>query len=157
MIVADPQLLERRPIAIKITQYPRYVRPQLGLTLADVAFEYYIEDGLTRFIAVFYGNNSDMVGPVRSGRYFDEHVVRMYQAFFVFKYADPRVYDYYKKSDLERRLIVPGVGIQRRCERMAVPTSNRPPATPALTNPSNATTLAALGVNRGCCAMATSG
>ncbi len=122
LIVVDPQLLERRPIAIKITQYPRYVRPQLGLTLADTAFEYYIEDGLTRFIAVFYGNNSDMVGPVRSGRYFDENVVRMYQAFFVFKYADPRVYDYYKKSDLERRLIVPGVGA---CPPFVVGPGNR--------------------------------
>src|SRR5208283_2932082 len=66
---ADPSLLWRRPLAIKIANYPRYIRPQAGLTLADVVFEYYIEGALTRFIAVFYGNNSAMVGPVRSGRY----------------------------------------------------------------------------------------
>jgi hypothetical protein len=110
LIVSTPQLLERRPLAIKITQYPRYVRPQSGLTLADVVFEYYIEDGLTRFIAIFYGNNSARVGPVRSGRYFDEHIVRMYQAFYVFKYADPRVYNFFKESDLARYLVVPGNG-----------------------------------------------
>lgn len=108
--VNDPSLLERRPIAVKITQFPRYVRPQSGLSLADVAFEYYIEDGLTRFIAVFYGNNASMAGPVRSGRFFDEHIARMYQAFFAFKYADPRVYDYYKNSDLKDYLVVPGNG-----------------------------------------------
>ena len=105
-----PELLERRPIAVKITQFPRYVRPQSGLTLADVVFEYYMEDGLTRFIAIFYGNDAEMAGPVRSGRFFEEHIARMYQAFFVFKYADPRVYDYYKDSDLKDYLVVPGNG-----------------------------------------------
>lgn len=110
LTVSNLELLERRPIAVKITQFPRYVRPQSGLTLADVVFEYYIEDGLTRFIAIFYGNEAEMAGPVRSGRFFDEHIARMYQAFFVFKYADPRVYDYYKDSDLKDYLVVPGNG-----------------------------------------------
>jgi len=110
LIPADSSLLERRPIAIKITLFPRYVRPESGLSLADVVFEYYIEDGLTRFIAVFYGNDAEIVGPVRSGRFFDEHIARMYQAFFVFKYADPRAYDYFKETDLAKYLVVPGVG-----------------------------------------------
>ena len=90
---SDPALMERRPLAIKVANYPRYNRPQYGLTLADNIYEYYIEGGLTRFIAVFYGNNSEWVGPVRSGRYFDENIQRMYQAFLVFKFADPRVLD----------------------------------------------------------------
>jgi hypothetical protein len=72
-------------------------------------YEYYIEEGLTRFIAVFYGNDAEMAGPVRSGRFFDEHIARMYQAFFAFKYADPRVYDYYKESDLKDYLVVPTI------------------------------------------------
>jgi hypothetical protein len=105
---ASPDLLNRRPMAIKVTNFPRYVRPQSGLTLADVVFEYYIEAGLSRFIAIFYGNDSDAVGPVRSGRYFDAHVARMYHAYLVFKYADPRVYSYLKGSDLKDFLIVPG-------------------------------------------------
>jgi hypothetical protein len=107
---SEPLLLERRPIAIKVANFPRYVRPQSGLTLADVVFEYYIEDLLTRFIAVFYGNDTPMAGPVRSGRYFDEHVLRMYHSFFVFKFADPREYDYFKASDFADFLVVPGAG-----------------------------------------------
>jgi len=110
LTATNPELLQRRPIAIKVTLFPRYVRPESGLTQADVVYEYYIEAGLTRFIAVFYGNNAEMVGPVRSGRFFDEHIARMYQAFFAFKYADPRVYDYYLGSDLKDFLIVPGNG-----------------------------------------------
>ncbi|NOY98066.1 MAG: DUF3048 domain-containing protein [Chloroflexi bacterium] len=104
---SNPFLLERRPMAIKVTLFPRYVRPESGLTLADVVFEYYIEAGLSRFIAVFYGNDSEAVGPVRSGRFFDAHVARMYHAYLVFKYADKRVFDYLKESDLKDFLIVP--------------------------------------------------
>lgn len=108
---ADPSLMERRPLAIKVANYPRYIRPQSGLTLADNVFEYYIEAGLTRFIAVFYGNNSEWVGPVRSGRYFDEHIQRMYHAYLVFKFADPRVESHLQTtSDVAPFLVVPSVG-----------------------------------------------
>jgi hypothetical protein len=106
---SDPALLSRRPLSIKVANYPRYVRPQSGLTLADNVFEYYIEGGLTRFIAVFYGNSSEWVGPVRSGRYFDENIQRMYQAFLVFKFADPRVLDYFKESDFAQYIVVPSM------------------------------------------------
>ena len=104
-----PELLERRPIASKIALYPRYVRTiNAGLSLSDVVFEYYIESGLTRFIAVFYGNDAERVGPVRSGRFFDEHVARMYQSYLVFKYADKRVFEHLKETDISDFLIVPG-------------------------------------------------
>src|SRR6266542_341356 len=107
---ADPSLLDRRPLAIKVANYPRYIRPQSGLTLADNVYEYYIEGGLTRFIGIFYGNNSECVGPVRSGRYFDEHIQRMYHAYLVFKFADPRELNYFKLSDFSDFLVVPSLG-----------------------------------------------
>ena len=105
--VADPAILERRPLAIKITNFPRRVRPQSGLTVADIVFEYYIEAGLTRFIAVFYGHDADRIGPVRSGRFFDEHIVRMYNAIFAFASADDRVLEPWLESDLLTRLVLP--------------------------------------------------
>ena len=61
-------LLDRKPVIIKISNYPHGVRPQWGLSLADHAFEYYLEDGLTRFAGVFYGNDASQAGPIRSGR-----------------------------------------------------------------------------------------
>lgn len=106
----DPALLDRRPLAIKISNYPREIRPQYGLNEADVVFEYYIEWLDTRFIAVFYGNDATQIGPVRSGRYFDEHILRMYHAFYVFNYADPREYTYFLGGDLQKWLVVPGYG-----------------------------------------------
>lgn len=107
---ADPSLLNRRPMVIKVANSPDYIRPQSGLTLADVVYEYYIEWGDTRFIAVMYGNDSSLVGPVRSGRYFDEHIARMYNAFLMFKFADPREYTYLQNSTLNEFLVVPGNG-----------------------------------------------
>ena len=108
---SDPELMNRRPLAIKVANFPRYNRPQGGLTLADNIYEYYIEGGLTRFIAVFYGNNSEWVGPVRSGRYFDEHIQRMYHAYLVFKFADRRVETHLQTtSDVAPFLVVPSIG-----------------------------------------------
>ena len=110
--VDDPYFLQHRPLAIKIGNSPDYVRPQSGLTLADVVYEYYIEWGDTRFIGVFYSNLYDIerVGPVRSGRYFDENIVRMYHAFLMFKGADPREYDYFKSLEISERFISVGIG-----------------------------------------------
>lgn len=110
LAVSDPTLLQRRPLAIKIGNSPDYVRPQSGLSLADVAFEYYIEWGDTRFIAIFYSNNVERVGPVRSGRYFDEHIARMYHSFLMFKGADPRELSYLKATDLDPYLVSVGIG-----------------------------------------------
>jgi len=107
---SDPSLLERHPIAVKIANYPRYIRPQSGLTLADHVFEYYIEDGLTRFVGVFYSNNSEWVGPVRSGRFFDENIQRMYHAYLVFKFADKRVLSYFQTTDFADYLVTPTIG-----------------------------------------------
>lgn len=108
--VDDPSMFQRRPLAIKVGNSPDYVRPQSGLTLADVAYEYYIEWGDTRFIAVFYSNTPERVGPVRSGRFFDEHIARMYHAFLMFKGADPRELNYLKATDINDLLVSVGIG-----------------------------------------------
>ena len=101
--VANPDILNRRPVAVKISAFPRgMVRPvERGLSRADVVYEYFIgDDHLTRFIAVFYSQDAEHAGPVRSGRYFDEYVMRMYSSYLVFGHADKRVEDYLHNSDL---------------------------------------------------------
>lgn len=110
LAVRDAKLLDRRPLVIKISNYPREIRPQYGLNEADVVFEYYIEWLDTRFVGVFYGENAQQIGPVRSGRYFDEHLTRMYRAYYVFNFADPREYSYFLGGDLQKWLVVPGYG-----------------------------------------------
>lgn len=45
-------------------------RPQSGLDKADVVFEIEAEGGITRYMALFYNNAAEKVGPVRSARYY---------------------------------------------------------------------------------------
>lgn len=110
--VTDPSFLQHRPLAIKIGNSPDYVRPQSGLTLADVVYEYYIEWGDTRFVGIFYSNagQAERVGPVRSGRYFDEHIARMYHSYLMFKGADPRELEYFHSLDIDPFFITVGFG-----------------------------------------------
>lgn len=86
-MVEDPALLDRRPIAIKVSNYPSLVRPQAGLNNADLVFEHYAEGGSTRFTAVFYGKDAHTVGSVRSARIIDFEIPVMYDAAFGFSGA----------------------------------------------------------------------
>ena len=102
----DPTLLDRRPILIKVSNLPREVRPQFGLSRADIVYEYYTEEGTTRFIAIYYGQDAEKVGSIRSARFFDEHIIRMYRGFFVFGSGDERVRERLYQADFSDQLIV---------------------------------------------------
>jgi len=59
---------KRRPLAVMIENHAE-ARPQSGLSFTDVVYEAVAEGGITRFMALFYCNLSDVqVGPVRSAR-----------------------------------------------------------------------------------------
>jgi hypothetical protein len=109
--VANPTLLERKPVIMKISNYPHGVRPQWGVSLADHVYEYYLEDGLTRFAAVFYGNDAAQAGPIRSGRIFDATLLEMYNAIVVFNGADQKVIDYFNELGLTNSLVVERPGV----------------------------------------------
>ena len=102
----DPLLLDRRPLLIKVSNLPREVRPQFGLSRADIVYEYYTEEGTTRFIAIYYGKDAEQVGSIRSARFFDDHIIRMYRGFFVFGSGDERVRERLYNSNYAERLIV---------------------------------------------------
>jgi hypothetical protein len=104
--VTDSGLLDRRPIVVKVENLPREHRPQWGLSLADLVYEYYTEEGTTRFAAVFYGKDAEQVGPIRSGRFFDVNVVQMYKAVFVYGSAWEKVQYRFYSSDFYMRLIM---------------------------------------------------
>ena len=91
--VADPSRLNRRPVMVKVSNYPTVGRPHAGLTAADLVFEYYIGYGYNRFMAVYLGQDADKVGPVRSGRLVDAQLAEMYQGILFYGNADSRVDD----------------------------------------------------------------
>jgi len=56
-----------RPLGIMIENHED-ARPQSGLSKADVVYEAVAEGGITRFLAVYYCQDAEIVGPVRSAR-----------------------------------------------------------------------------------------
>lgn len=108
--VSNPDLLNRRPIVIKVENLPRDDRPQYGLTLADVVYEYYTEQGGTRFAAIYYGQDAEKVGPVRSARFFDFNVVQMYKGVFAFGYAYADLFSAIMSSNFANRTLLEGTG-----------------------------------------------
>ncbi len=93
MVVDDVSLLERNPVMVKVSNFPRGLRPHTGLTWADIVFEYFIGAGATRYSAIFYGQNAPEVGPVRSARLIDAQLGNLYNTVFAFASADARVYN----------------------------------------------------------------
>lgn len=91
--VSDPSLLNRRPIMIKIENLPRTGRPQHGLSNADMVFEYYSEQGTTRFAALYYGQDSAEVRPIRSARMVDITLMRAYKPVLLYGSASYQVRD----------------------------------------------------------------
>jgi hypothetical protein len=91
LVVDDPSRLERRPIMVKVSNFPRTGRPHAGLSFADMVFEYYIGYGLNRFMGIYLGQDCSQVGPVRSGRLVDAQLAEMYQSLLFYANADPQV------------------------------------------------------------------
>ena len=109
-VVEDPAVLDRRPIAIKVSNYPALVRPQAGLNNADLVFEHYAEGGATRFTAVYYGKDAHTVGSVRSARIIDFEIPVMYDAAFGFSGAAGPNKERFGQVDWFDRIVSPDFG-----------------------------------------------
>ena len=102
--VADPSILDRRPVFVKVANYPFSGRPHAGLSTADMVFEYYIGFGGNRFIGLFYGQDADKIGPVRSGRMIDPYLVSLYEGVLAMVSADAKVFQHIRDI-LDNRVI----------------------------------------------------
>jgi hypothetical protein len=102
--LADPGTLAMRPLLIAITNFPPSARPQAGLSAASQVWETSIGEGMTRFLAVYYGDFrtelemrqglrplSDripfVIGPVRSGRIAFEDIKTFYPGAFLLTHS----------------------------------------------------------------------
>jgi DUF3048 family protein len=108
--VADASVLERRPIAVKVSEFPRRVRPQYGLSLADLVWEHFAEAGVTRMTAIFLGNESPKVGSIRSARLIDIPLAQSYKAVLVTSGSSQGTLDRLAKTDFYDRVIAEATG-----------------------------------------------
>lgn len=104
--VDDPRVLQRRPLAVKISNAPAQVRPQAGIGLADIVYEHYVEAELTRFTAIFYGKSPRFVGSVRSARLIDLQIPMMMQSLFAFSGANGPTLQRLRSASFAQRLFI---------------------------------------------------
>ena len=111
LTVKDPALLSLPPALVSVSNFPVSARPQAGLSYAPYVFEMYIGEGMTRFLALFYGQFPEippdaatsstaqsgistggaMVGPIRSGRLPYQSLRSLYNGFLVMSSASEEV------------------------------------------------------------------
>jgi hypothetical protein len=120
--VSDASLLDKRPVAIKINIVPRTgTRPPWGLSSADIVYDYYQNNGYTRFHAIFYGEDAELVGSIRSARFPDHFLIRMHKSIFAYGSADPLINERLFGAEYSDRLVLEGGG-----SRLCPPTSQAP-------------------------------
>ncbi len=95
----DPDNLNLPPALLSISNFPASARPQAGINSSPIVFEMTIGEGMTRFLAIFYGQFPKLVsgqtegeppgqgtsgiGPIRSGRLPYEDIRSIYSGFLV--------------------------------------------------------------------------
>lgn len=102
LTVSEPDRLNLPPALVSVSNFPASARPQAGLSSASIVFEMYIGEGMTRFLALFYGDypqdvsaangnqtlsnqpaEQAVIGPIRSGRVVYERIRKFYNGFLV--------------------------------------------------------------------------
>jgi hypothetical protein len=97
--VKDATSLTLPPVLASISNFPPTARPQAGLSYSPMVFEIFIGDGMTRNLAVFYGDypgqafagnatqtipgSEAVIGPIRSGRISYEKFRMLYNGLLV--------------------------------------------------------------------------
>ncbi len=106
--VKDASTLSLPPALVSVTNFPVTARPQAGLSFSPYVYEMYVGEGMTRFLAMFYGDyptnlvsgsqanaktptDNASIGPIRSGRLPYESLRKLYNGFLVMASASPEV------------------------------------------------------------------
>ncbi|HWD24066.1 MAG TPA: DUF3048 domain-containing protein [Acidimicrobiales bacterium] len=78
--VKAPTSVPNRPaLAVKVGNEPNGARPQSGLNEADIVFDTPAEGFIMRYVMVFQCENAGAIGPDRSVRWVDWHILRQFQ------------------------------------------------------------------------------
>lgn len=95
---ADPKILERRPMAIKVANQ-QSVHPQSGLNKADIVVESLVEYSETRYTVLFHSQDAERVGSVRSARLIDVELPAIFDSVLAYSGGVQPVVDKLTASD----------------------------------------------------------
>jgi len=77
------EMKERRPVGVIINNHPS-ARPTSNLQKADIIFETLVEGGATRMLGIFWSNEVEKVGPIRSARQYFLEWLSPFDPLFVY-------------------------------------------------------------------------
>jgi hypothetical protein len=101
VVGSEADLITRPALVAKIDNNPSAVPNHSGLAVADIVFEEVVEGRTTRFAAVFHTQDSDPLGPIRSGRTQDIDLFTSYnEPLFVWSGGNARVTGAINASEL---------------------------------------------------------
>jgi len=89
------ELQKRNPIAVTISN-SKEARPQSNLSQADIVIESNVEGGITRYLALYWSNDIEEVGPIRS--------IRTYHLEWLSGYDAILIHDGWANSKVNQRL-----------------------------------------------------
>ncbi|MGJ9458376.1 DUF3048 domain-containing protein [Oceanobacillus sp. CF4.6] len=84
--------VDNRIISVMVNNHPA-ARPQSGLSEADIVFEILAEGMITRLLAFYQSEMTDVIGPVRSAREYYFELANRYEALYVYHGAASFVND----------------------------------------------------------------
>lgn len=114
------EIPDRPALVVKLTNAGPQPRPQAGLNSADLVIEEVINDSVSRLAAVFHSQDTDPVGPVRSGRAQDVDVMLAFdRPLFAWSGGNPSVNQAVRESDLIDLSAIHTGGYYRRQSRIS--------------------------------------
>src|SRR4030065_603138 len=89
-----------RPLSIMV-ENAEGARPQSGLDKANIVYEVLAEGGITRFLAIYYDQEAEEVGPIRSARPYFVSKSLEHQAIFVHVGGSEEAYNFIKQESID--------------------------------------------------------
>jgi hypothetical protein len=100
-VASEADIIQRPAMVVKIDNNPGAVPNHSGLGVADIVFEEVVEGRTTRFAAIFHTQDSDPIGPIRSGRTQDINLFTSFNhPLFVWSGGNPTVTRLINESQL---------------------------------------------------------
>ena len=89
-----------RPLSIMV-ENSEGARPQSGLDKANIVYEALAEGGITRFLAIYYDQDAEEVGPIRSARPYFVSKSLEHQAIYVHVGGSEEAYNFIKEEKID--------------------------------------------------------
>lgn len=87
-----------RAMMVSVENTPK-ARPQSGICKAPIVYEFLVEGGITRFLALYRSEIPDKIGPIRSVRPYMIDIAKEYNALLLHAGASPEGFEILENTD----------------------------------------------------------